>query len=308
MMSALRQALVDYLAMRRALGFKLERHGWMLPKLVDFLEQAGARTVSTELALAWSTEPVGRPGEWAIRLSVARGFAAYLQSLDPATEVPPANLLPRARRRPTPYLYSDAEIEALMAGTAELRFPFRAATYRTLIGLLSVTGMRIGEAIALDRDDFDRDGQSLLITGGKPGAPRWVPLHPSTIAALDAYAGLREERWPRLRTPALFVSTAGTRLLYRNVHNTFATLAREAGLAERPGGRQPSIHGLRHSFAVATLIDWYRHGADVAAQMPRLSTYLGHAAPKSTYWYLQAAPELLALAAARLEQEGGEQR
>jgi len=301
-MSALDQAVADYLATRRALGFKLERHGRLLPELVGYLERAGAATLTTRLALAWATSLPGRPDEWPIRLSIARGFARWLKALDPVTEVPPVALLPRRRRRASPYLYSDADVAVLMRATATLRFPFHSATYRTLIGLLAVTGMRVGEAIGLDADDLDFEAGCLLVREGKRGALRELPLHETTTEALGAYAELRRRHWPHPKVPAFFLSDAGTRLLYANVNWTFRRL-RAAALLDG-GSRPPRIHGLRHSFAVATVADWYRAGVDVAAMMPRLSAYLGHADPSGTYWYLSATPELLALAAARREPEG----
>ena len=301
-MSALDQAVEDYLQIRQALGFKLARHRRLLPSLAAFLDHAGAATLTTELALAWATQPAAHPEECAQRLAIARGFARYLQTLDPAAEVPPTDLLPRHRRRARPYLYADADVVALMAATSTLRFPFRSATYRTLIGLLAVTGLRVGEAIGLDRDDLDWAHQCLIVRAGKFGASRELPLHPSAIEALAGYAQLRDQCWPRGTRP-FFLSLAGTRLIHENVHWTFRRLVRHVGLQPQSGARQPRIHDLRHTFAVNTLLDWYRAGVDVAAWLPRLSTYLGHAAPAWTYWYLSATPELLALAAARLDQD-----
>ena len=186
-MSSLRQACDDYLALRRALGFKLMRHGRLLPDLVAYLDAAGEATVTTRLALEWATQPAGHPQEWAVRLSIARGFARYLRTLDGRAEVPPADLLPGCRRRPAPYLYSDAEIAALMAATETLHFPLSRATYRTLIGLLAVSGMRIGEAIGLDRSDVDLAAGCVTVRGGKFGAGRELPLHDSTLRALEEY-------------------------------------------------------------------------------------------------------------------------
>ena len=299
-MTGLEQAVSDYLGTRRALGFKLQRHGRLLPQLVAYLQQAGAATLTTHLALAWATSLEGHPDQWSIRLSIARGFARWLVALDPASEVPPPDLLPRRRRRASPYLYTEDDIAALMAATATLRFPFRRGTYRTLIGLLAVTGMRVGEAIGLDRHDLDWAAGCLVVREGKPGAPRELPLHETTIDALAEYAHLRDRHWPHPKAPAFFVSTVGKRLLYENINWTFRRLLRQSGLAA-PGSPRPRIHGLRHSFAVNTVADWYRAGVNVAACMPQLSAYLGHADPGGTYWYLTATPELLALAAARLE-------
>ncbi len=300
-MSPLRKACDEYLALRRAMGFKLDRPGRMLPDLVAHLESAGQATITTRAALEWAMRPAGHPQECAARLSVARGFARHLRALDGISEVPPTDLLPSCRRRLAPHLYSDEDIAALLAATATIHFPFRAATHRTLIGLLAVTGMRIGEAIGLDQGDVDLAAGCVTVRAGKWGAARELPLHDSTIRALDEYRQLRDGRWPQPKVPAFFVSMRGSRLLSGHVREAFRELRRHAGLTALPGGRAPRIHDLRHSFAVATLIDWYRADADVAARLPRLSSYLGHAAPEATYYYLQATPDLLALAAERLE-------
>ena len=301
-MSPLNQALDDYLRLRRSLGFKLERHGRLLPSLVGHLESAGAATLTTKLALDWATALDGKPDEWAIRLSIARGFARYLQRLDPATEVPPADLLTRKRSRANPYLYTEEEVVALMEATRTLRFPLIGATYHTVVGLLATTGMRIGELIALDRDDFDREERTLLVRNAKFNDTRLLPLHESTAEALGDYADLRDTLWPEPKTPAFFVSTTGKRLLYENVYATFQHLVRTAGLRPRSERCHPRPHDFRHRMVVVTLVDWYRQGADVAALLPALSTYVGHSCPAFTYWYVSAAPELLALAAARREQ------
>jgi integrase/recombinase XerD len=306
--SALGQALEDYLRLRRALGFKLERHGRLLPSLVGHLESAGAATLTTELALTWATAVENKPDEWAIRLSIARGFGIYLQSLDPDTEVPPADLLPRKRRRADPYLYTEVEIADLMDAAKTLRFPLNRATYQTVIGLLASTGMRIGELIALDRDDLDPTERTLLVRNAKFADTRLLVLHRSTVKALDAYAALRDELWPEARTPAFFMSTAGTRLALANVETTFRYLVRTAGLEPRSERCHPRIHDFRHRMVVVSLVDWYRQGADVAALLPALSTYLGHTCPAFTFWYVSATPELLVLAAAHLEHAGRRRR
>jgi len=300
-MSALRQACEDYLALRRATGFKLTRHGRMLPDLVAYLEAAGLATITTSAALEWAMLPAGHPQEWASRLSVARGFARYLKTLDETCEVPLADLLPSHRRRLAPHLYSGEEIAALMTATEAIYFPQRGATYRTLIGLLAVTGMRIGEAIALNRDDVDLTAGLVTVRAGKFNAARELPLHDSTVRALDEYRMLRDRCWPTPKAPAFLLSMRGTRLLQSHVRETFRDLRRHAGISVGPGARQPRVHDLRDSFAVATIVDWYRADVDVAARLPRLSSYLGHSAPEATYYYLQATPELLALAAERLE-------
>jgi integrase/recombinase XerD len=301
----LRAALGEYLAVRRSLGFKLARDGLLLEQFAGFCEQAGASRVTSELALAWVSAPAkASPGWLAMRLTVVRGFASWLQASDPATEVPPLGWLP-PRRRTTPYLYSADDVAALLAAARRVRWPLPAATYETLIGLLAVTGMRIGEAIRLDRSDLSPGEGLLTIADSKSGASRRLLLHPSTVDALGCYLRRRGELSPAPGEPALFVHPAGNRLNYPAMQQMFRVLLGRAGIRPRTERCRPTIHGLRHSFAVNTLIRWYREGADVQARLPLLSTWLGHADPKWTYWYLSASPELLALAAERLEAPTG---
>jgi integrase/recombinase XerD len=203
-----------------------------------------------------------------------------------------------------PYLYSAAEIAALISAAGQIRLPLRAASYQTLTGLLAVTGLRAGEVIRLDRGDVDLQLGLLTVRGSK-GKSRQVPLHPSAVAALAGYAQLRDREQPRPAGPSFFVSLAGTRLIYQNVHYVFHQLTKDAGLHPRSPVCRPRIHDLRHTFAVNTITRWYADGGDVDARMPLLSAWLGHASPAETYWYLTGTPELLALAAARLEQHGG---
>jgi integrase len=230
-----------------------------------------------------------------------RGFARYLALFDERTEVPPPDLLPDRSHRACPYLYSTEEVAALMDVAGKLSSPLRQATFSTLVGLLYVTGMRIGEALRLDDDDVDLNQQIIVVRDSKFGKSREVPIHETTARALGTYVSQRDELCPRVNSPAFFISVAGTRVRYDNFHLCFQTLVREAGLTPRSSRCRPRPHDLRHTFAVSTLIDWYRHGLEVEPRMARLSTYLGHIHPVHTYWYLEAAPELLALAAARLE-------
>jgi integrase len=297
--TALGVSLADYLRVRRALGFKLKQAGELLPDFVRYLDTRGLVHVMTPVALAWSTLPRGAdPSWWHKRLVCVRGFAKYLHTIDPRNEVPPLDHLAHRRARSTPYVYSDADINAVLAATETLRGSFRATTYRTLLGLIAVTGMRVGEVIALDQRDLDRRRGVLVIRKSKFDKSREVPLHATTLAALDQY---RRERGPfaRRRSPSLFVSTAGTRLFYQNVHETFLALVYAAGLGQRKP--RPTIHDLRHTFAIRTVLDWHRAHVDVEARLPLLSTYLGHIGPASTYWYLTAVPELLEAATVRLE-------
>jgi integrase/recombinase XerD len=298
-MSELSRHLEDYLRLRRSLGFKLEFPGLVLPSLVSYLEAAGAATVTAELAIAWAGQPRGvLPITWAHRLGAARGFARYLTTIDPATQIPPAGIWPSVSPRPQPWIWAEADIGRLLAASRELRPPLRAATYETLFGLLAATGMRLGEAITLDRADADLADGMLTIRDGKFGRSRLVPLHPTAASALRDYAACRDQLRPSPATTRFFVSTAGTPLRTGGVDRTFTQLTTTLGL--RTADHRPRVHDLRHSFTVRQLLQWHRDGADVHARMPVLSAYLGHVNPAGTYWYLTAVPELMELAAARL--------
>lgn len=304
-MSGLRRAAEEYVSLRRAVGFKLARTEGLLASFVDLAESEGATHVSTELALRWATLPAGASvAWWRSRLSVVRGFARHLSALDPATEVPPLDVLPRAAAsatRATPYLYSPVEVVALMEAAGSMRFGLTAATCRTIVGLLAVSGMRISEVLGLDNDDLDWEGRVLTVRQSKFERSRQVPLHESTLDALRAYVGVRDGRFPRPRSDAFFVSWRGGRLSYAAMREHFERMVATAGLAPRSPKCRPRLHDFRHQFASATLEDWYRSGVDVQARLPLLSAYLGHVDPASTYWYLSAKPELLASAADRLE-------
>jgi integrase/recombinase XerD len=301
-MSQLSGHAADYLELRRALGFKLEKEGRLLPDFAAFAEAAGAGMVTVDLAIRWAAKPAGTSLVWAAqRLSMVRGFARYLQTVDPDAQVPPADLLPAQTRRVTPYIYSGADIAALMTAARALRNPLKAATFGTLIGLLAVTGMRGSEAMRLDDGDLDADAGLLTIRATKFRKSRQLPLHETTLRALSGYQALRGRQCPAPATASLLVSTTGARLCHETVQPVFRHLLRQAGIGQGMHQPRPVIHGLRHTFAVNTLLGWYRDGQDVQARMPALSTWLGHAGPAATYWYLSATPELLALAAGRLE-------
>jgi integrase/recombinase XerD len=297
-MSALGSALADYLKLRRGLGYKLEDAGRVLPRFLAHLEGLGTETVTVAVALAWATE--GSAGGVADRMEAIRGFAGYLQSLDPAHEVPPAGLVPGGGGRAIPHLYSDDDVVALMAAARALTPPLRGATTEIVIGLLAVSGIRIGEVLALDVADVDWQAGVVSVRSSKFDTGRHVPVDSSTLGALDDYRqGCRDVA----TTPALFLTPKLTRLRYPAFATVFGRLLDATGIGSGPN--RPRIHDLRHSFAVKTILGWYREGADVHALLPRLSTYLGHSGPAATYWYLSAAPELMAIAAERLEREDG---
>ena len=298
-MKRLRLALDDYLTLRRGLGYKLEEAQKLLSDFVSYLERHNSSFVTTKLSLEWATltPTVASLNRKSTRLSVVRGFAKYLRAFDARTEVASQELLPRCSKRVPPNLYSDKDIVELLKAAKQLCTPVQAGTYSTLIGLLAVTGMRIGEAIALNRTDIDWDNK-LLVGESKFGKSRELLLHPTTLDALRAYAKIRDQAFANLPTPSFFVSLRGERLIYSNVRKSFVSLAQRAGLCEkRP--RLPRLHEFRHTFAVKTLLRWYKEGLNVESRLPLLSTYLGHVSPTNTYWYLTATPELLRMAAER---------
>ena len=301
-------AVAEYLTVRRAMGHKLERAGQLLVQFAAYLDAVNATTITVEKALAWATMPADASRAWiSIRLGVVRSFATWLQARDPSTQVPPSDALgPRMFRRAVPYLYTDAEIVALMDTAARVTRGLQRFTFPTLIGLLAATGLRLGEAIGLDRDHVLWDERRLLVEDTKFGKSRYVALHPSTLEALADYAERRDRTFPTTASTSLLVSNTGTRLLHVNVQRRFRLVAHRTGLEPRSERCRPRLHDFRHAFAVRSLTDWYAAGLDVGSRLPLLATYLGHQDPRSTYWYLTATPDLLALAAGRLEQTGSD--
>lgn len=297
----MREALRDYLQIRRALGAQLKRQRLLLENFVDFLQHAGATRITTPLALSWAKLPAdAKPYTWRQRMGMVRGFARYMVTIDPQTEVPSEDLLPASAPRVAPYVYSDAEITALMKAARALTPPLQAATYETLIGLLAVTGVRVGEALQLDSDDVDLQS-GVLCVHGKRNKQREVALHDTTTDALARYARMRDRVWPNSKTPAFFVSGHGNRLPGTAVRTYFPMLIREVGLEGRGKRVRPRPHDFRHTFAVRTLMDGYRDDEDIDHKLGLLCTYLGHVCPSSTFWYLEAVPELLALVTPRLD-------
>jgi integrase/recombinase XerD len=302
-MNALARHAEQYLRLRQALGHQLDDAHRLLPRFVAYLDSIGSSTITIEAALVWARRPDADPASsvWSRRMTVARGFARHMAGIDPATEIPPLGLVTFRRRWRAPFIYSAPEVEALMAEVpALIPTPLRSATFQTMIGLLAATGMRVGEVIALGRDDIDWAQGVLVVRSAKFNKSRELPLQTSTVDALAGYAQLRDRRVPAPVSPTFFVSAKGTAIIYTDFGIKFRQLITRTGIGASSPVR-PRVHDLRHSFAVHTLVGWYHASEDVTALLPRLSTYLGHLCPGYTYWYLSAAPELLALAAARLE-------
>jgi len=307
-MSALHDSLTGYLATRRALGTKLKWPESSLRQFVDFIEAEGGEFVTTESAVRWAIQPADvQRATHTRRLEIVRGFAAWLQATDPRTQVPPHRILPARQRRSLPHIYSNREIAELMAAAGHLRSVsgLRRVTFQTLLGLLAATGLRPGEARALDVNDVDLMGGVLAVRESKFGKSRFVPLEETARAALAAYAKIRDTIQPRRHAPAFLISDRGGRLHASTTLRTFAMLCQATGLRPKLGprrlGRGPRLQDFRHTFATRRLIEWYRAGLDVDRLMPRLATYLGHVRVAETYWYIQSVPELLHLATERLE-------
>ena len=313
-MSELRQAIDQYLALRRSLGFELREPENVLRRFVAFAEREGAAYITTDLVLRWTSEPSkAQPATWASWVAIVRRFARWWSATDPRTEAPPEGLLSHRLRRQHPYIYSDDEIERLVRAAAQLPSAngMRALTYSTYFGLVAATGMRMSEGLALDRSDVDRDQGILTIRRTKFGKSRLVPLHASACEALESYAAQRDRILRRVETPAFFLSDGGRRITQWSTRYNFARVSQQIGLRPPAGGHRhghgPRLHDLRHRFAVRTLIEWYRTGLDVEREIPKLATYLGHVHVNDTYWYLEAVPELLQLATERLMQQRQEE-
>ncbi|MGH8132469.1 MAG: tyrosine-type recombinase/integrase [Steroidobacteraceae bacterium] len=303
-MSSLRTAFDEYLAVRRALGYKLRLEGRLMRRFVDFAEREGADYITTELALKWATQPThARPAQWANRLGMVRRFARYCSPNDSRTIVPPPDLLPYQYRRVAPSIYRDEQIVRLIKAARQLpsTIGLRPHTYATLFGLYVATGLRANEALHLTRDDVDLLDGVLTIRDSKFGKTRYVPLHPSTQRAMQRYARLRDRL---CRTPGscrFFLSDRGTRVTYDMLRWTFVKVSHQIGLRAPGDSHGPRLHGFRHRLAINTLLKWHRRGVDVERHLPELCAFLGHAHITDTQWYLTATPQLLRYALNRVE-------
>jgi integrase len=295
----------EYLAYRKGLGFQLASTEPLLLQFAGYADRAGHRgPLTTELAVRWARLPAaGSPGYLARRLDVVRGFARHLAVAEPRTEIPPPGLLGSAYRRRTPHIYSEAELAALLAAARDLppSTGLRPHTYATLFGLLACTGLRVSEAVKLARGDIDWRQGLLTIRQTKFRKSRLVPLHATALAALRDYADRRDRFHPCPATEAFFLSRRGTPVPLSSVGVTFWKLRKQLRWSGGKGPGKPRIHDLRHTFACRRLQRWYAEGVDIEHAVAALSTYLGHATVRDTYWYLTGTPELLGLATARFE-------
>lgn len=308
-MSALRQALSDYLELRRTLGFKLEREEARLDYFLAFLEREKSPRITSQLALRFATRAESRsPLTMAGDLRAIRGFARYMIAVDSDTEVPPTGLLGRCRNRFKPYIYSAEEIRRLLEAArnhpSSERFALKPASLYCLLGLLAATGMRLSEALHLRPEDIDWSESLLRIQKAKFLKSRLVPLQRSTLRQLRIYAKRRDEFFAKRSVPpaaSFFVTSRGSPYSYTYVNMQFRDLSRSIGLRVSGQRRGPRIHDLRHRFAITTLLRWYRRGKPIDRLLPVLSTYLGHRNVTGTYRYLSCTPELMKAAGKRLE-------
>lgn len=303
-MKLLNQAIADYLALRRSLGFKLREYGECLREFVSFLKKNGSAHITNKLALEYATRRQDeKPVSWSRRLIIIRGFARYRFGADPKTEIPPIGLLRFRSRRARPHVYSQDEIRRLLQAALKIEspHPLQRHTYYCLLGLLSVSGLRLGEAINLQPQDLDWSGGVLTIRGAKFGKTRLVPLHPSTVAALRKYADLRDKIFAGRILPSFLVTSHGTKLEKTNLSRIFRELSRQIGIRKSGVRNGPRLHDFRHRFAIETLLRWYRRGEPVPQRMPVLATYLGHGNVSGTYWYLSSTPQLLVAASKLIE-------
>jgi integrase/recombinase XerD len=316
-MKALRKTVVEYLELRRGLGFKLDRIETRLGQFLSFMDERRTSRITTDLALEFATQdPRLSPATVSERLSAVRGFARYRRGIDSATEIPPLGLLPKKQQPALPYIYSETEITRLLEGAKNYpswnRFSgpwwarFQGWTFYCIFGLLAVTGMRIGEVLNLRTADIDWSEGVLTIRNAKFGKSRLVPLHHSTLKTLGTFVQHRDRFFARLNpqpeVAQLFVTSRGSRLDVRQVNQVFLCISRQIGLRAPDASHGPRLHDFRHRFAVETLLRWYRDDEPVDRLLPVLSTYLGHTHVTGTYWYLRCTPELMAAAGERLEE------
>lgn len=300
------EQVADYLRLRRQLGFKLSWEEHLLGEFTEHLNAAGIQHLKNDVMIDWAGLPrqdaaLSGASRALTRMRAVRSFAAYMHAVEPANEVPPRGVFVHRTHRTAPYIYTPAQITALLDAAAGLQRYERSRIYPVVFGLLAVTGMRVGEVLSMDADEVDLGAGIITVSRGKSRDPRLVPIHSTTSAKLAEYAAWRAQRSAAspADASAFFTDHRGRRLSKFTTEYAFQHVREIAGLTV--GGAHPRMHDLRHTFAVTTMLGWYRNGLDVAGLVPRLSTYLGHINPTDTYWYLDAVPELLALAASRLD-------
>lgn len=306
--TAMQAMVCNYLAERRRLGFELKSSGRTLmsfARYVDAREHCGPLTV--DIMVQWAQQDKWKrddPATWARRLKLLRPFTRYLHQFEPRTEIPDELIFGPIQERLTPHIYYEQEIVDLLSAARTLRplGGLRPATYETLFGLIATTGLRVSEAVHLSEVDVNLKLSILTVRQTKYAKSRQLPLHSSTVEALQHYRNQRSQYVSINAKMPFFVSSKGKGLGLRQVARIFATLRQQLGWVSRGGHDQPRIHDLRHTFAVRRMMLWQAQGVEIDQVMLALSTYMGHAKISNTYWYLTAVPELMAVAAGKFEQ------
>lgn len=304
-MSGLRESLSDYLELRRSLGFSLKTEERFLLNYVSFMERRHATHITVKLAVEWARQPAMTSANYhAGRLRALRAFARYLVLSDPRTEIPSADLLPRQRSSFRPHIFSEQEIGGILAGSLKQSggaTRFYCLVHYAIYGLISVTGMRVGEVLKLDIGDVDLDQGVITIRNAKFGKSRLVPVHETTRLALQRYRDERDAYLDGRMVEPFFISKLGNRIDHSALDRSFRRLSRRIGIREASSSTGPRLHDLRHTMAVEVLRRCYSSGADPERRLPALSTYLGHTQLNYTYWYLHQNPGLMTEAVARLQ-------
>lgn len=299
----------EYLELRRGLGFAADGLRWHLRDFARYADRIGhTGPITVALAAAWAAgSSAGDPARTERRLRPVRAFARHRAAFDPDTEIPPAGLLGCLPRHPSPHIYTDEEIVALIRACRSLRprDGLRPATYAAFFSLLAATGMRLSEARRLERRDVDLTAGLLTVRAGKFRKSRLVPLHPTAVEGLARYAARRDALRLVPRSDHFFRTERTPALSRDAVEKTFARLREILGWTGVGRARRPRIHDLRHTLAARSLLDAYARGHDIDRHVHALSVYLGHAKVSDTYWYLSAVPELMAVTSRRFEQFAG---
>lgn len=306
-MKSLTASLKEYMTLRRSLGYQLNATEYNLKKFIKYLKKKSYQYITVKLALEWATLPQNvKRSHWSQRLSIVRQFSRYRMAEDSRTEVIPPHLLSQQPSRAIPYIYSNKEIFQLLEACKSLSsLGLRHHTYFAFFGLMAVTGCRIGELISLNRDDFDVKNNWIIIRNSKCNKSRLLPLDKTTILQLKKYSEIRDQ-FPAHDVNAFFLADKGTRITIWGARIAFIRISKQIGLRGQLDTHGPRIHDIRHTFAVNTLLNWYRKGINVDKKIMLLSTYLGHKKPTDTYWYITGTPELLAQATNRLKKNIGE--
>jgi len=304
-MNSLRESVSDYLELRRSLGFRLKKDERLLRDFADFMQRRHASHITAKLAVKWARQPASTDANYlAGRLRAVRSFARHRILTDARTEVPPTDLLPRRQSSFQPHIFSQEEITRLLAASLQRRRgakPISRWSRYAIFGLLSVTGMRVGEALNLDLEDVDLEEGVMTIRNTKFGKSRLVPVHPTTRAALNRYLEQRNAFLAGRIVRPFFISSLARRITHSTLNRSFRRLLRKLGLGGIPDASGPRLHDMRHSMAVEVLRRCYEAGADPERRLPALSTYLGHSHLNYTYWYLHQNPSLMKQAVTRLE-------